>query len=125
MLEKGKGLLKKLRELAGKPRVWGAIAVFSPTLVACYGMPYDCNEGSYDCINGYVGLCEQGSLSIQEDVNPETNLICHGKQTEDYNEVAELRMGKCTSDGFIATDNPCEYADTHKLFPTSSHPARD
>lgn len=64
---KVKFVTKNIRNVAGAPMVWGTVAVFSPTFVACYGMPMDevpsegelvKSEYNFDCIGGYVKLME-------------------------------------------------------------------
>ena len=108
MFEKGLSLLKKLREIPGKAKVLGTVAVFSPTFVACYGMPMDedmCRH-SLDCIDGYISMCGD----IMEDVDASKNpKICGWNSAKQ-----EYNLGQCEQGGIVFTDTPC--SDTTKIY---------
>ena len=83
MFESGIDFLKKLKDKAKKVRttatVLGSVAVFSPLLVACYGPPMDdfC-EPQYDCIDGYVRVCnvERTAHVVDKSIDSAAKQIC-------------------------------------------------
>ena len=125
MFEKSLSVLKKLREKAGKPQVWCAIAVFSPTLVACYGMPYDensnvCNPDypSYDCIDGYVAMCEES-----DEYYPGT-LVPASMSLQKYRVCSDGYVTKCgLNDAYEVSQIKCN--DATKLYYESGNAVPD
>ncbi len=94
---------KKLRQKTGSPLVWGSIAVFSPTLVACYGQPYDMENyelkyTSAECLDGYIKIYAD---CIDRDTGLDTNVKYSATTSEECNvkdSVNQMICKVCTLD---------------------------
>ena len=119
MFKKGISLLQKMRNIPGKVKVLSTIAVFSPTFVACYGMPMDENCSStrdgYDCIDGYIMMCNQMVGNVDYNADPH---ICASDESGNY------RQAQCTKEGLVFTDRSCSMDDRYSLIypPGSDEP---
>ena len=112
MFKKGISLLQKLRNLPNTVKVLGTVAVFSPTFVACYGMPSDdphyrpgC-EQHYDCIDGYITMCDN-IVEVNKNDKPH---ICAMDSSGEYH------LGECTVNGIEFTSANCTSEERDKIF---------
>ena len=112
MFKKGLSLLQKLRNLPNQVKVLSTITVFSPTFVACYGMPMDekCSgtRDGYDCIDGYIVMCDTTVNDVNYNANPQ---ICK----RDYDRGGYF-LAECKQEGAVFTDNTCVQEDRFKVF---------
>jgi len=112
--ENKSGFFKKLRSKTGSPLIWGSIAVFSPTLVACYGQPYDMSSTEIDyksaeCVDGYVKIYAE--ITNRRTTNSVEQTTLTGETCTADSSANEMICNVCTSDAarnhFINCDKFC------------------
>ncbi len=119
------GFFKKLRNKAGSPLVWGSIAVFSPTLVACYGQPYDIpdfdiNYKSADCVDGYLHIVEELTNRRTGNTTERTSNTATPctAETDTNKMLCDMCIGDAKRNNFINCSNICDTPSQAQIPPS-------
>ena len=128
MFESGIAFLKRLKENARlKYCALGTVAVFSPMFVACYGPSATCHSQAYDCIGGYVAICqhEYSGYDTMPELDPAANQVCHdvGGGVSHWVTCSDSASGYidsgdvCTSGDITTTRTPSDYTPADPTAP--------